>query len=125
MDIFLANSGAYTLTAVFGFGDGISVAYADRWLQPVANVANIAVLVVVALVASGRWPWMVPVFVGAAIVTSVLIAGMRLRDHPLLEGMGFWRRAAMGLFHSRRLATATTSSPLDQQGATQPVRSDS
>lgn len=103
MNAFLAGGGAYFLTLIFGVCVGISVAYADRWLQTLANVGVTLVFVAVALSVSNRWPWMGPVFVLSAILTSVVVAAVRLREHPMLEGVGFLRRAAMWILHPRRL----------------------
>jgi hypothetical protein len=103
MNAFLEGGGAYVLTFVFGASVGLSVAYADRWPQTVANVGIILVFIPVAIPASAIWPWMVPLFVAAAILTSVTVAGARLGEHPMLEGVGFWRRSAMWILHSKRL----------------------
>ncbi|WP_374314349.1 hypothetical protein [Microbacterium sp.] len=111
MNVVLEVGGVYFLTVMFGVCVGVTVALADRWPQTLANIGITLAFLVVAAAVSGRWPWMVPAFLAAAILTIVSVEGARLRNHPMLQGVGFWRRTAMWILHGRRLAETEHAGP--------------
>ncbi|WP_169581812.1 MULTISPECIES: hypothetical protein [Microbacterium] len=103
--------GVYTATLVLGVSVGINAAYGERWPQTVANAGTVAVFVALAVPWSNSRPWIAPIFITVAILSTVLITAARLRDHPLLQGVGYWRRAAMWILHPRRLAEVDKACP--------------
>jgi hypothetical protein len=98
---------AVMLVVSFGLSLGYLASCGDPWrARWIPGVALVVVLGVAVWLLGRQFPglWLLgPLLASCTLAGMALGGGAALRDHPLAEHLGYWRRTAFGWRHSRLL----------------------